>query len=48
MKENILHTNFMAFLNTRQQVIRLRPTAAPVAGYVWKKVFLRGGHPKDR
>ncbi|MFC1679669.1 hypothetical protein ACFL2T_05615 [Elusimicrobiota bacterium] len=48
MKQNVMPYNSIYFLNTRQQVISLRPTASPIAGYIWRRIFLKGGRDRTR
>jgi len=48
MKQTAMPSNSMYFSNARQQVISLRPTASPIAGYIWRRVFLKSGRDKVR
>ena len=48
MNQNTMPLLSMHFLGARQQVISLRPTSTPSAGYVWRRVFLKGGRTKER
>ncbi|MFH1723358.1 MAG: hypothetical protein ABII00_01930 [Elusimicrobiota bacterium] len=48
MNQNMMPYASLRFLNTRQQVISLRPTAFPSAGYVWGRILLKGGREKVR
>jgi len=43
MKQVAMPSNSMYFLNTRQQVISLRPAPSPIAGYIWRRIFLKSG-----
>ncbi|MBI4375927.1 MAG: hypothetical protein HY549_05695 [Elusimicrobia bacterium] len=36
----------IGFLVDRRQVIDVSPMASSKAGYIWKRVFLRGKRPK--
>lgn len=46
MNQNKIPLSAMQFLSSRQQVISLKPTATPGAGYVWRRVFLKGDRRK--
>ena len=48
MNTNMTPYASLRFLNTRQQVISLRPTAFPSTGYVWRRIMLKGGREKVR
>lgn len=44
MKDSMLAAASMLFLNARQQAITLKPVhSTSLSGYVWRKIFLKGG-----
>ncbi len=47
MNQNKMPRSAMHFLTSRQQGISLKPTASPNAGYVWRRVFLKGERRKE-
>lgn len=48
MKNPLTPYAFVHYPHARQLVITLRPTSAPTStGYVWRRVFLKGGRPKE-
>ena len=49
MKNHALTNASASFLCVRQQVICLQPmSSSSIMGYVWRRIFLKGGRPKVR